>query len=69
MGALEGVGGGRDGGGGGDGGDGGAGCRVMEVGGVRARQLLEDSVIKLSAHAGYQSANTSAVMLLTDATR
>ena len=41
----------------------------MEVGGVRARQLLEDSVIKLSAHAGYQTANSSAVMLLTDATR
>ena len=54
----------------GDGGDGGGvGCRVMEVGGVRARQLLEDSVIKLSAHAGYQTANSSAVMLLTDATR
>ena len=50
------------------GGDGGGGCRVMEVGGVRARQLLEDSVIKLSAHAGYQTANNSAVMLLTDAT-
>ena len=40
----------------------------MEVGGVRARQLLEDSVIKLSAHAGYQTANSSAVMVLTDAT-
>ena len=50
-------------------GAGGGGCRVMEVGGVRARQLLEDSVIKLSAHAGYQTANSSAVMLLTDATR
>ena len=47
---------------------GGGGCRVMEVGGARARQLLEDSVIKLSAHAGYQTANSSAVMLLTDAT-
>ena len=54
---------------GGGGGGGGGGCRVMEVGGVRARQLLEDSVIKLSAHAGYQTANSSAVMLLTDATR
>ena len=50
-------------------GGGGGRCRVMEVGGVRARQLLEDSVIKLSAHAGYQTANSSAVMLLTDATR
>ena len=40
----------------------------MEVGGVRARQLLEDSVIKLSAHAGFQTAASSAVMLLTDAT-
>ena len=31
-------------------------------------QLLEDSVIKLSAHAGYQTANSSTVMVLTDAT-
>ena len=39
------------------------------IGGGRALQLLQESVMKLSAHAGYQTANISAVKLLTDATR
>ena len=43
--------------------------RLMDVGGARARQQLEEAVKKLSAHSGYQSANSSAVRLLTDATR
>ena len=43
-------------------------CRVMEVGGGRARQLLQDAVMKLSAHSGYQTANRSAIRLLTNAT-
>ena len=43
-------------------------ARVMQVSSDRARQLLESSVITLSAHAGFQTARTSAVQLLTDAT-
>ena len=42
-------------------------CRVMQVSGERARQLLESSVIKLAAHAGFETAKNSAVQLLTDA--
>ena len=42
-------------------------CRVMQVSGERARQLLESSVIKLAAHAGFETGQNSAVQLLTDA--
>lgn len=42
-------------------------CRVMQVSGERTRQLLESSVIKLAAHAGFETARNSAVQLLTDA--
>jgi hypothetical protein len=41
--------------------------RVVEVGEVRARQLLKQSCIQLSAHTGYHTANSSAVEVLTDA--
>ena len=43
-------------------------CRVMQISGERARQLLESSVIKLAAHAGFGTARNSAVQLMTDAT-
>jgi len=42
--------------------------RVVEVGEFRARQLLKQSIIQLSAHTGYHTANSSAVEVLTDAT-
>jgi len=41
--------------------------RVVELGEVRARQLLKQSSIQLAAHAGYHTANSSAVEVLTDA--
>jgi len=42
--------------------------RVVEVGEVRARQMLKQSIIQLSAHTGYHTASASAVDILTDAT-
>ena len=42
--------------------------RVMSLGRDTVRQLLETSVVRLAAHAGYQTAAASAVQLLTDAT-
>jgi len=42
--------------------------RVVEVGEVRSRQMLRQSIIQLSAHTGYHTANSSAVEVLTDAT-
>ena len=42
--------------------------RVMQLSSDRVRQQLESSVVKLIAHAGYQTAKQSAVQLLADAT-
>jgi len=40
--------------------------RLMEVGECRARVMLKQSCLQLSAHAGYHSASSQAVQLLTD---
>jgi len=42
--------------------------RVVEVGETRARQLLRQAVIQLSAHTGYHTSNSCALDILTDAT-
>merc|ERR1719312_1527596 len=42
--------------------------RVVELGETRARQLLKQAVIQVSAHTGYHTTSSCALDLLTDAT-